>query len=93
MNIDELPGQADAHARGEARAEARRHQRIAVANRAGWPELERRHLSFGPFSTVKDERDGSVYAVNRGEVDVNSANISAYYVTGDPMFLEERPIR
>ena len=29
-----------------ARAEARRHQRIATANRAGWPELERRHLAL-----------------------------------------------
>ncbi len=92
MRIHELPGQADAHARTEARAEARRHKRIAVANRAGWPELERRHLSFGPFSAVTDERDGTVYAVNRGEVDVDSANISAYYITehGEPVFLEAR---
>ena len=92
MNIDELPSHADAHARTEARAEARRHQRIAVANRGGWPELERRHLSFGPFSTVTDERDGSVYTINRGEIDVNSANIAAFVITehGDPLFLEAK---
>ena len=65
VSISRLPGPADADARTEARAEARRHQRIAVAHRGRWPELERRHLSFGPFSTVTDERDGSVYAINR----------------------------
>ena len=90
MNVDELPGQADAAARTEARAEARRHQRVAVAHRGQWDELPRRHLRFERFGIVVDERSGDVYRINRGEIDVNSANIAAFFFTesGDPAFLE-----
>jgi hypothetical protein len=51
-------------------------------------------LSFGRY-TVTDERDGSLYTINRGEVNVDSANITAYYIdpNGDPVFLEERAKR
>jgi hypothetical protein len=94
VSIGAFTDQADAHARTEARAEARRHERIAIAHRAGWPELPRRHLSVCPY-TVTDQRDGSLYTINRGEVNVDSANITAYYIdpNGDPVFLEERAKR
>ena len=57
---------------------------------AGWPELPRRHLSFERFGIVVDERNGDVYRINRGEVDVHSSNIAAFFFTenGDPVFLE-----
>ena len=95
MNIDELPGQADAHARTEARAEARRHQRIAVAHRGGWPELPRRHLRFDRFSIVVDERDETIYRDPPRRGRPGSPAVVAYFIDehGDPVFLEERPSR
>ena len=71
----------------------RRRRRIAIAQRAGWRELERRNLAFGRFGVVTDERDGTVYRVNRGEVDGQYTPIVAYYIdpNGDPVFLESKP--
>lgn len=75
-----------------ARAELRRQQRARVANLSGWPELERRHLVAGPFRGLTDERDGSQYTVARGEIDVNSANVVAFYFEADQeiVFLEAK---
>ena len=74
------------------RDEHRRQQRIRTAHRAGWDELPRKSLVFGPFRTVTDERDGTRYTINRGEVDVDSANIAAYYIgpDGAAVFLEAK---
>lgn len=65
-----------------ARTEARRQQRIRTAHRAGWDQLERRHLAFGRF--------GTVYRVNRGEIGAQFSPIAAYFVneSGDAIFLE-----
>ena len=73
-----------------ARTEARRQQRIHTAHRAGWDQLERRHLAFGRFGIVTDERDGTVYRFNRGEIDAQFSPIAAYFVneSGDAIFLE-----
>lgn len=88
MSIGALTDQLDAR----ARTEARRQDRIRVAHRAGWDELPRKSLVFGPFRTVTDERDGTAYTINRGEVDVDSANIAAYYIgpDGAAVFLEAK---
>ena len=93
VNVDELPGQADAAARTEARAEARRHQRVAVAHRGQWDELPRRHLRLERFGIVVDERDETTYRVHRGEVDQGTLAVAAYYVdeSGSPVFLERFP--
>ena len=76
----------------KSREELRRHQRITTAHRAGWTELERRHLVFARFGVVTDERDGTVYRINKGEIDAQYSPISAYYIDqfGDPVFLEKR---
>ncbi len=78
-----------------ARAELRRQQRIAVAHRGGWPEIPRRHLTFGPFGTITDERDGTGYRVHRGEVDQATPAVAAYYLTAgqEIVFLEKRAKR
>ena len=77
----------------QARADAQRHRRIAIANRAGWPELPRRHLAFEPFGGVVDERNGDRYQVNRGEIEADYGPVVAYYVSpnGDPVFVERKP--
>ena len=79
----------------KSREQLRQHQRIRIAQRAGWPELERRHLAFERFGTVTDERDGTQYRINRGEIDAQYSPISAYYIDrfGDPVFLEKRAKR
>ena len=66
-------------------ADSRRQPGRTARTRASTPVVQ-------PFSTVTDEREGSVYTVNRGEVDVNSGNIAALFSTehGDPLFLEGR---
>jgi hypothetical protein len=63
MSIGGLTDQADARARSEARTGARRRERIAIAHRAGWPELPRRHLRFERFGGVIDERSGVRYRI------------------------------
>ena len=91
MSIGAFTDQADAR----AETEARRHRRIAVANRVGWPELPRRNLAFEPFGGVVDERNGDRYQVNRGEIDADYRPVAAYYIdpNGDPVFLEKRAKR
>ena len=76
-----------------AGTQARRHQRIAVANRAGWPELERRNLLFQPFGVVIHEPHGDSYRISRGEIDAEFSDIAAYFIDqhGDPVFLEPLP--
>ena len=77
-----------------ARTQARREQRVRFAHRCGWQEIDRRHLTFEPFGAVIDERDGTVYMINRGEIlGVDYSNITAFYFSpgGDPNFLERRP--
>ena len=93
VSIGGLPGQADADARTEARAEARRHQRVAVAHRGQWDELPRRHLRLERFGIVVDERDDTTYRVHRGEVDQGTPAVAAYYVdeSDSPVFLERLP--
>ena len=68
------------HPSGEARAEARRHPQITNAHRGG--ELPRRHLPFERFGGVTDERNGDLYVINHGEVDVGSDNIAPYFIGG-----------
>lgn len=77
----------------EARADLRRQQRLYVATRGPWDEIPRRHLSFGRFGAVTDERHGTRYRINRGEVAEASRNIAGYYVdqAGEPVFLERAP--
>ena len=89
MSIGAATGLADAH----ARAEARRHRRIATAHRGGWPELPRRHLRFERFGIVVDERDETTYRIHRGEVDRATAAVAAYYVDerSNVQFLERLP--
>ena len=91
MRLDAPTDQDDAY----TATEARRRQRIRIAQRAGWPELERRHLAFERFGTVTDERDGTQYRINRGEIDAQYNPISAYFVDrfGDPVVLEKRARR
>lgn len=75
-----------------ARADARRHRRIAIAHRSGWIELPRRHLRLGRFGVVMDERSDDSYLVSRAEIDAEFSPIVAYYIdpAGDPVFLEKR---
>ena len=65
-------------------------QRIRTAHRAGWPELERRNLMFQPLRIVIHKPSGDSYRISRAEVDVDSADIAAYFVdvSGDTVFLE-----
>ena len=76
-----------------ARVEARRHRLIATANRAGWPELERRNLHFEPFGVVIHEPGGDSYRINRGVIDAEFSATAAYFIDerGDPTFLEPLP--
>lgn len=71
----------------------RRRRRIAIAHRAGCPELPRRHLAFEPFGGVVDERNGDRYRVNRGEIEADFGPVAAYYIgpNGDPVFVERKP--
>ena len=73
-----------------ARADAQRHRRIAIANRSGWPELERRNLLFQRYGIVIHEPDGDTYLISRSEIDAEFSPIVAYYINpaGDPVFLE-----
>ena len=75
-----------------ARAEHRRQQRLRIAHRAGWAELERRNLLFQPFGIVIHEPSGDSYHITRGEPDVQYSPIVAYFIdpNGDPVFLERR---
>jgi hypothetical protein len=73
--------------------ESRRAARQRFAMRAGWPELPRSDLRFGPFDIVVDERDEAEYVVYRGEVDEAigpQVPVSAYYFDqgGAIVFLE-----
>ena len=65
----------------QARADVRRHRRLAIARRAGWIELPLRHLALEPFGGVVDERNGDRYQVNRSEIDADYTNIAAYSAT------------
>lgn len=89
MRLGTITGGADTR---PDRAQARRQQRRWVANRGPWDELPRRHLNFGRFGTVTDERDGAD-RISHGEVEVDSRNIVGYFVDqhGDPVFLEPPP--
>ena len=91
-HLPDLPPTHQTPAWRATRDEHRRQQRIRTAHRAGWDELPRKSLVFGPFRTVTDERDGTRYTINRGEVDVDSANIAAYYIgpDGAAVFLEAK---
>jgi hypothetical protein len=75
------------------RADARRHRRIAIAIRAGWIELPRRHLAIERFDGVVDERNGDRYQINRGEIEADYGPVVAYYIgpNGDPVFVERKP--
>ena len=86
MSIGRITDQDDAH----TATDARRRQRIRIAQRAGWPELERRHLAFERFGTVTDERDGTQYRINRGEIDAQYSPVVAWFIdkVGDVVFLE-----
>ena len=74
----------------QARADVRRHRRLAIARRAGWIELPLRHLALEPFGGVVDERNGDRYQVNRSEINADYTNIAAYFCDerGNPTFLE-----
>ena len=80
------------HLDARARTQARRQQRLRLADRAGWPELERRSLVFQPFGVVIHEPSGDSYRINRGEPDAQYSPIVAYFVDqfGDPVFLEKK---
>lgn len=77
----------------EAREEVRQRQRVATANRGGWPELPRKHLRFERFGRVVDERDNTTYRIHRGEAELSTKAIAAYFVGADQAitFLEPVP--
>jgi hypothetical protein len=77
----------EAAARRLERQEFRRRQLLALANRAGWPQLRLEDLSFGRFGRV-EHTDGRVFRVFRGEP-AEVGPIRAWYRDGDSLgFLE-----
>ena len=79
--------------RRQSREQLERERRLWVAQKAGWPEIPRRHLKFGRHGHVEDETDGRFYSRYRGEVDAVYCAVVAYYVDehGHPVFLEPPP--
>jgi hypothetical protein len=64
-----------------------------VAQKAGWPEIPRRHLKFGRHGHVEDEAGGRFFSLYRGEIDAVYCAVVAYYMDehGYPVFLEPPP--
>jgi hypothetical protein len=89
LNRDRVEPTEDA-SRREARAAHRREQRLRVAMRSGWPELNRSDLIFTRY-TITHTPSGTVYRAMLGEVATGGPSpVAAYYVdaVGDPVFLE-----
>ena len=78
---------------GDGRASENQQQRLRIAMRAGWPEIPRNRLKFGPRGLIEDTATGDFFGVYKGEVDPQLCPVAAYYIApaGDPVFLEPPP--
>jgi hypothetical protein len=69
-------------------------RQLEQARKAGWPQLERADLTFGPFGTITHEPTGRLYRRHRGELgDLVYSSATAFYLTDwdEIIFLEDPP--
>lgn len=83
--------EGSAEDRLRARAQLRREQRLAVARKAGWQELQASDMRrYGPW--LEHAPTGLLYRVAGGEIDAGYTDpVAAYYLAGGEVVPLERP--